>query len=74
MSDEIDKANDLAEAERQQAIQNVMRVTGNERLTGYCQWCKEPTRGAFCSATCRNDHTKHERMKWPASSANSTTQ
>ncbi len=63
MSDDIDKANELAEIQRQAAIQSAISVTGNERLTGYCQWCKEPTQGAYCSAPCRNDHTKYERLR-----------
>ncbi len=63
MSDVIDKANELAEIQRQAAVHNAMSVTGNENLTGYCQWCMEPTQGAYCSAPCRNDHTKHMRLR-----------
>lgn len=63
MSDVIDKANELAELERQAAIYNAMSVTGNERLTGYCQWCKEPAHGIVCSAECRDDMNKAERMR-----------
>lgn len=64
MTGQLDEAFKIEERERQAAIYNAMSVTGNERLTGYCQWCKdERTNGAFCSADCRNDATKRERMK-----------
>lgn len=62
MADEIDKANELADLHLEAAIYNAQRVTGNERLTGFCRWCGELTAGAFCSAPCRDDHTKQERM------------
>jgi len=63
MANEGDLGNKAAEEFLQQAIDNAKTVSGNERLTGFCRWCKEPTAGAFCSAPCRDDYTKHERMK-----------
>ena len=62
MADIIDDANELADLHLQAAL-DAAKVTGNERLTGACHWCDEPTRGAFCSASCREDANKHERMK-----------
>lgn len=63
MADIIDDANELAELHLKAAIDNA-RVTGNEKLTGWCQnGCGEPTRGAFCSPECRNDAVKRERMR-----------
>lgn len=48
--------------ERQQAIYNATRVTGNQHLTGWCQNdCGEPTAGAYCSKECRRDHTLRMR-------------
>lgn len=64
MADEIDQANHMADLHLEVAIENAKRVTGNERLTGWCQNdCGLPTRGAFCSPTCREDFTRRERMK-----------
>ena len=39
------------------------KLTGNEALTGFCHWCHEPTKGAFCSSGCRNDSDKRDRMR-----------
>lgn len=61
MADEIDKANELADLHLQAAL-DAAKVTGNERLTGACHWCDEPTRGAFCSPECRTDHGNFHRM------------
>lgn len=60
--DQLDEAFEIEERQRQAAIHNAMSVTGNERLTGYCQWCKEPTHGIVCSAECRDDMNKAERF------------
>lgn len=63
MSDVIDKANELADLHLEAALYNAQKVTGNERLTGFCQnQCGEPTAGAFCSPECRNDAAMRERM------------
>lgn len=64
MSDEIDKANELADLHLEAAIYNAQKVTGNERLTGWClnTGCGEATHGAYCSKECRSDHTKRLRM------------
>ena len=53
---------ELADLHLEAALVNA-RLTGNESLTGKCKWCSEPTRGAFCSAECRNDYTKREHMR-----------
>lgn len=64
MADIIDDANELADLHLEAAIYNAQKVTGNERLTGWCQNdCGEPTRGAYCSAECRNDAAKRERLR-----------
>ena len=63
MADDIDKANELADLHLQAALE-AAKVTGNEKLTGKCQNdCGEPTRGAFCSAECRQDYNARMRMK-----------
>jgi len=62
MADEIDQANELADLHLKAAL-DAAKATGNENLTGNCHWCGEPTRGAYCSAECRTDHTKQGRMK-----------
>lgn len=64
MADEIDNASKVEEMQRQAAIYNAMKVTGNERLTGFCQNdCGEVTQGAYCSAECRRDANARARMK-----------
>lgn len=61
---EGDLGNKAAALFLEAALENAKRATGNERLTGFCQNdCGEPTRGAYCSASCREDHTKRMRMK-----------
>lgn len=63
MADTIDQATELTEMHLNAAIASAQNATGNERLTGWCQNdCGEPTRGAYCSADCRNDAVKRERM------------
>ena len=62
MSDDIDRAQELEELQRKMAL-DAMKVTGNERLTGSCQWCGEPTRGIVCSRECRDDMHKAEHMR-----------
>ena len=62
MSDEIDKANELADLHLEAALANA-RLTGNENLTGKCHWCGEPTRGIVCSKECREDMNQAERFK-----------
>lgn len=65
MADIIDDANKLADLHLEVAVENAKRVTGNERLTGWCQntGCGEGTEGAFCSAECRRDFNARERMR-----------
>lgn len=64
MSDVIDQANDLAEMHLKAAIKNAKNATGSQMLTGFCQNdCGERTHGAFCSAECRGDFNKRERMR-----------
>lgn len=65
MADIIDDANKLADLHLEAAIYNAQKVTGNERLTGFClnTGCGEPTRGAYCSPECRTDAAKRERMR-----------
>lgn len=61
---EGDYGNQAADLFREVAIENAKRVTGNERLTGFClNNCGEPTRGAYCSPECRTDAAKRERMR-----------
>jgi len=66
MSDDIDRAQELEELQRKMAL-DAMKVTGNERLTGWCQNdCGMPTKGAYCSKECRRDHElilRNERMR-----------
>ena len=63
---EADHGNQAADLFLEVALENAKRVTGKERLTGFCQnGCGEPTQGAFCSAPCRDDFTKRERMRRP---------
>ena len=63
MTDEIDKANDLAELERVAAIR---AITTRPTLTycGRCRWCDEPIeQGAYCSAECATDAQKREAFR-----------
>ena len=60
---EGDYGNQSAELFRRAALENA-RKQESVRLTGFCQNdCGEPTRGAFCSAECRNDFNARQRMK-----------
>lgn len=63
MADTIDQATELTELLLNAAIASAQNATGNERLTGFCRWCGDPTPGAFCSAPCRYDMNKAERMR-----------
>lgn len=61
---EGDLGNKAADEFLEAALQNAKRVTGNERLTGFCQNdCGTSTQGAYCSAECRRDATMRERMR-----------
>jgi len=52
---EADQGNQSADLFLEVAIENAKRVTGNERLTGFClNRCGEPTAGAYCSKECRS--------------------
>lgn len=63
MADEIDKANDLAEMERSQAVRDALKKRG-PAYVGRCHNCDDPIdTGAFCSPECRGDYEKRERMK-----------
>lgn len=63
VSDVSDKANDLAEMERNQAILDALRATVPV-YTGMCRNCSEPLEeGAFCDASCSEDYHKRERMR-----------
>lgn len=63
MADVIDKANDLAEMERNAAIRDALRATG-PHYTGMCWNCSEPLEeGAFCDPECASDHELRNRMK-----------
>ena len=63
MSDEIDKANDLAELERASAIR---AITARPEMAycGRCRNCDEPLeQGAFCDASCAEDYRKREAFR-----------
>lgn len=63
MADVIDKANDLAEMERNAAIRDALRSKGPVYV-GRCHNCDEPLeKGAFCSAPCREDYNKRMRLR-----------
>jgi len=63
---EADQGNQSADLFLEVAIENAKRVTGNERLTGFClNRCGEPTAGAYCSKECRQDAVSRERMRRP---------
>jgi len=60
MADDIDRANDLAEMERNAAILEARRKSGPS-YTGMCWNCSEPlSEGAFCDAECATDAQKRE--------------
>jgi len=62
MADIVDDAQQLEQMHLNAALE-AARVGGNERLTGKCHWCGEPTQGIVCSRECRDDMTKAERMR-----------
>lgn len=60
MADEIDRANDLAEAYASDGIAHSRRALQSRALEpcGACHWCGEPLHGAnqlFCDKDCAND-------------------
>ncbi len=59
MSDWIDEAHELQEAQLAQALAKRAKVPTK---TGFCLACEEPTEGAFCSADCRDHYDKVQRM------------
>lgn len=63
MADDIDKANDLAEMERNAAVMAAQRAS-YLHYCGRCWNCDEPLEeGLFCDTDCRDDHEQRGRFK-----------
>lgn len=61
MADVIDKANDLAEMERNAAIRDALRAEWPVYV-GRCHNCDEPiSEGLFCDKDCADDHAKRNK-------------
>lgn len=63
-ADKLDRASDLAETERQAAIQAALSQAGLPR-TGFCLWCVSPipTSRSFCDADCGDDYHQHQKFR-----------
>ncbi len=64
MADDIDRANDLAEMERNQAIRDALRAKGPV-YCGRCYNCDEPLEeGIFCpGGECAEDYQRRNRRR-----------
>lgn len=63
MADDIDKANDLAERERAEAVRAIT-TRPEMAYCGRCRWCDEPIeQGAYCSVECAKDAEKREAFR-----------
>ncbi len=60
MADPLDEAAEVTEMLLQKAL-NVKAVVPEK--TGFCLTCEEPTPGAFCSAECREDYERLDKLK-----------
>lgn len=60
MADDIDRASDLEERQRAQAL--LLRKPQLVNV-GYCHFCGEHTAGLFCSLECREDWQSREDAK-----------
>lgn len=62
MADQFDRASDIEESYRQQAIASQLNSVSRDRLavTGKCHNCAEPLKngGLFCDSDCRDDHQR----------------
>lgn len=64
--DDSDRATDLEQAARDEAV-NRIRAAAPNRLkpTGYCFYCSEPVRAPkiFCDAACAGDYDHEQKLK-----------
>ena len=61
MSDDIDRANEQAQAQLEAALTVRRHVP---EFMGYCLWCEEDVHhGAFCSSDCREMYEMAAKMK-----------
>jgi len=62
MSDELNRAAELEELERNIALAN--RKHPEMQFTGTCYYCEEAvSTGCFCDEDCRSDYERIERAK-----------
>ena len=59
MSDPIEEAAFVSEMMLAESLRKRAKVP---EKTGFCLACDEPTEGAFCSAECRVDYERIERL------------
>lgn len=63
MSDDLDAANDLAQAERDAGIAAVRAASKTRiQLTGFCLHCAEITKKLFCDAECGIDYEYTQKL------------
>ena len=66
MTDDFDKASDLEQHDRDEAIKYIRNHQKSIESNGFCLNCHEPSKKRFCDIDCRNDYEKrHYDNKLP---------
>jgi hypothetical protein len=62
MSDDIDRASEREQMDRDRAIAATRARSLQARpMPGKCVWCDSVTPGVFCDTDCRDDYQRAER-------------
>jgi len=58
MQDDFDKASDLEQHDRDEAIKYIREHQTTIKSNGFCLNCLAPSKKRFCDIDCRNDYEK----------------
>ena len=58
MADDLDRASEREQIDREQAIAAARAPSPGFVINGACHWCGDMTDKVFCSVGCRDDHQR----------------